>query len=174
MISDGFFYGLLGIVIVLVVLLWVPNISNRETFCGPTCQEDLRVIEHLKSILRSIAPEIVNYNIQPGDESVTVNKENIYICLRDPKNNQLYPLDILLFVTLHEFAHVLSKTYSTKSHNGEFKTNFNNLLKQAYTKNFLTSTIVIPDDYCQKDNGLERFINTCSRFKKWYTKNVNN
>ena len=160
MTSEGF-YVILGIVVILCLLMWtfMPVKFKKETFCDAQCQEDVKIIAHLKSILRMIAPEIVNYNIQPGIESVTVNKENIFICLRDPKTKKIYPLDILLFVTLHEFAHVLSKTYSTKSHNGEFKNNFNNLLKQAYKKNFLTSNIVIPDDYCQQTGGLEKFLN---------------
>lgn len=133
-------------------------LNRKESFCDEDCQEDSRTIDHLKDILRTIAPEIVNYNIHSGSESVTINKEDIYICMRDPKTKKMYSFDVLLFVTLHEFAHVLSKTYSTKTHNDEFTNNFTKLLRKAYEKNFLLSTTSIPEDYCKQKPILEKFI----------------
>jgi WLM domain. len=141
------FLRVLGItLIVLIVFLFL---DRKEKFCDTDCQVDISVINHLKNVVKTIAPEIVNYEILPGKESVTVNKEKIYICLRDPKTKGIYSFEILLYVTLHELAHVLSSTYSTKSHNTEFQNNFSKLLKRAYEKNFLPPNTVIPDDYCK-------------------------
>jgi hypothetical protein len=136
-----------GIIISLFMILKKKN----EQFCNTEeCRVNMNVIDHLKNVLKSIAPDAPNYTIYPGNESVTVNKEHIYICLRDPTNGSIYSFDILLYVTLHELAHVFSKTYSTKSHNSEFKTNFEKLLKRAYEKNLLPENISIPNNYCKK------------------------
>lgn len=141
----------------LLVLLIIGSIivfilvKKHESFCDTEeCKADSSTIVHLKNVLKSVAPDAPNYDIQPGAESVTVNKENIYICLRNPNSGELYTFDVLLYVTLHELAHVISKTFSTKSHNNEFKNNFMKLLKRAYEKNLLSSNVSVPDDYCKK------------------------
>lgn len=145
------------IFITLLLIFWTTR--NYERFCETEeCQADVDTIKHLKNVLKNIAPEVTNYDIKPGTESVTINKEKIFICLRDPDNGQMYPFDILLYVTLHELAHVLSKTYSTKTHNLEFRNNFDKLLKRAYEKNFLPVNVTIPDNYCKKKTIIDFFV----------------
>lgn len=147
-----FFIGLIiaGLLLATFFILGL----QRESFCTTEkCRIDQDMIRHLKSTLNVIAPDSPYYEINPGSESVTVNKEQIYICLRNPDKNTVYPFDILLYVAIHELAHVFSKTYSTKSHNDEFKSNFEKLLKRAYDKNLLSQTVVVPEDYCKKGKG---------------------
>jgi hypothetical protein len=145
---------------VIALVFWISR--NQEPFCNTKeCVIDNSTLDHLKNILKTLVPEATNYSIQPGKESVTVNKENIYICMRNPNNGELYSFDILLYVTLHELSHVMSKTYSTKSHNDEFQTNFKKLLDRAYEKNFLPREVNVPDDYCKVKS--EGFLNMFSK-----------
>lgn len=63
-----------------------------------------------------------------ADSSYTENKEEIYLCLRDPVTGGYYDINTLTYVALHELAHVISKTLH---HTEEFKVNFRKLLKRA-------------------------------------------
>lgn len=145
-------YLLIVVISLFIFFLWWYN--RYEKFCETEeCRIDMGVITHLKNVVKVLAPEATNYEIQPGAESVTINKEKIYICMRNPTTGVLYPFDILLYVTLHEISHVLSKTYSTKTHNDEFKQNFTKLLNRAFERHVLSQNVSIPDDYCKKQSS---------------------
>lgn len=62
--------------------------------------------------------------------SFSVNKgEELSFCVRDKGNgNKIHELNLLMFVTLHEVAHVISESIG---HNEEFVTNFAWILKEA-------------------------------------------
>jgi WLM domain. len=147
-----------GMMLALIITFIIWKVTY-ESFCSTSeCKTgDEDTIRHLKHVLQTVAPDAPEYDIKSGKESVTINKEQIYICLRNPNTSILYPFDVLLYVTLHELAHVFSKTYSTKSHNDEFKTNFSKLLNRAYGKNLLSTNVVVPDDYCKKKDVLDFF-----------------
>ena len=81
--------------------------------------------------------------------SYSVNKgEKIVMCIRNKKDgNKLVKLNILMFVALHEFAHVFTKSVG---HTEEFWENFKYLLKVAidigiYKKIDFTK---YPKNYC--------------------------
>ena len=65
-----------------------------------------------------------------GESTYTINKgELIKICLRHKKENKpLHNLNTLMFVVIHEMAHVMSVSIG---HNEEFMTNFRFLLREA-------------------------------------------
>lgn len=59
----------------------------------------------------------------------TVNKgEQMVFCLRSRESDKLHHLNILMFVAIHELAHVASHS---EGHTSEFKENFKLLLQQA-------------------------------------------
>ncbi len=60
--------------------------------------------------------------------SYTINKSDLHLCLRDKKSNDLHGINILMFVSIHELAHVMSSSYG---HNEEFSKNFIFLLNNA-------------------------------------------
>ena len=62
-------------------------------------------IDHLKSILNKIDPSLTDIPIYTGKSSFTINKKNIYLCLKD-KYGQYYSDNMLIYVLLHEVAHV--------------------------------------------------------------------
>ena len=90
--------------------------------------------KHNKSVIRLNYRFDVN-NIQEslgemGYTSYSVNKgEEIHFCLRDKNENEdLHPINTLMFVAIHELAHIMSLSLG---HNEEFKRNFKFLLKRA-------------------------------------------
>lgn len=59
--------------------------------------------------------------------SYTVNKgEKMIFCIRDKETKELHNINLMMYVALHEFAHVMSVTVG---HNEEFHKNFNYILK---------------------------------------------
>lgn len=61
--------------------------------------------------------------------SYTVNKgEKMIFCIRDKETKELHDINLMMYVALHEFAHVMSVSVG---HNEEFHKNFNYILKVA-------------------------------------------
>jgi hypothetical protein len=61
--------------------------------------------------------------------SYTVNKgEKMVFCIRDAKSKRVHDLNLLMYVSLHELAHVGCESIG---HNAEFKRNFKFLLEIA-------------------------------------------
>lgn len=73
-------------------------------------------------------------NIQETDlsdsgTSYTIDKgKELHLCLRNKEDARLHQINILMFVSIHELAHIKSTSYG---HNNEFGKNFVFLLKQA-------------------------------------------
>ena len=66
-----------------------------------------------------------------GITSYTVNKgERIVLCLRS-KQGVLHSINMIMYVLLHELAHIMSVSHSITRHNEEFHDNLNLLLKHA-------------------------------------------
>jgi hypothetical protein len=82
--------------------------------------------------------------------SSTVNKgESIHMCLRqrDGTDESLVDENVMMFVALHEFAHVCTKSVG---HDPEFWNNFGWLLKEAEAMNLYryTNFAAHPVNYC--------------------------
>tara|TARA_B100000131_G_C17807721_1_gene488361 strand:- start:88 stop:609 length:522 start_codon:yes stop_codon:yes gene_type:complete len=78
---------------------------------------------------------------KPGTSSYTINKgELMALCIRKKdENRDFHDYQTLLFVVIHELAHVASLT---KGHNAEFLKNFKWLLAEAEE-----SGLYYPEDY---------------------------
>ncbi len=69
-----------------------------------------------------------------GVSSFTVNKgQQVVMCLRDEQGS-LHDENLLMYVLLHEMAHIASDSVSSDSHNDEFFDRFHYLLEQAIEK----------------------------------------
>lgn len=90
---------------------------------------------------RNLLDEISLYK---GDKSYTINKHKIFLCLKDEKN-EYYDDDILIFVLLHECAHVLCNSVG---HTDEFNEIFEELLKAAEEINIIPEKFQPPSNYC--------------------------
>ena len=98
--------------------------------------------------LNRFNPNTISENIFNIDTTYTINKgESMYFCLGSREELELYDLNTMLYVAIHELAHVVSIDVG---HGDEFKKNFASLLRHAieidmykyvdYTKN--------PQEYC--------------------------
>ena len=97
---------------------------------------------------------ILENSVTSKDTSYSENKgEKIVICLRDKNDPPAYPfvdMNTVMFVVLHEMAHLMTEELSSGKHTPEFWANFRRLLEDAsrigiYTPvNYAKS----PVDYC--------------------------
>jgi len=78
---------------------------------------------------------IMENSMTSSDTSYSENKgEKIVLCLRDktrPPEYPFVPLNTVMFVVLHEMAHLMTEQLSTGKHTNEFWANFRRLLEDA-------------------------------------------
>jgi len=80
-----------------------------------------------------------------GEKSYTINKEKVYLCLKD-ENDEYYPENpVLLHVLAHEIGHVLTRSIG---HTPEFHEKFEALLLELSKAGIYDPSIPIPHDYC--------------------------
>ncbi len=134
----------LSIVIISVILLLAMLVISwqiRDYF-----SQDDPMIQKLKRIAQEIAPEAASkIRIYRGDKSYTINKRNVYLCLRD-ENGEYYNLNVLCYVLFHEISHSISKSVG---HTEEFDSIFKDLLKKAEDLGYYDPNKKIPQDYCE-------------------------
>ena len=91
---------------------------------------------------RDILNEITLYK---GDKSYTINKQKVFLCLKD-KDNHYYDMNMLLYVLLHEISHVICDEVG---HTDKFAKIFEELLEKAEEMKIYNPNIPIITDYCQ-------------------------
>lgn len=85
---------------------------------------------------------------EPTMTSYSLNKgEEIIMCLRNPINNQIYDIDILMYVAIHEISHIACPEVG---HTPLFRRIFSNLLEIALKNNLIQKTDyrTFPAQYC--------------------------
>lgn len=102
-----------------------------------------RIIE-IKKLISPVNPEISKMNFRKGSKSYTINKEIIYLCIYD-ENGNYYDNNMMIYVALHEVAHVLCKSIG---HTDEFRSIFENLLNIAEKKGIYDPKSPLVNDYC--------------------------
>jgi hypothetical protein len=86
-----------------------------------------------------------------GDKSYTINKERVYLCLKD-ENNEYYPLNMLIYVLAHEYSHVISKSIG---HTDEWNLIFQELLVELADEGIYDPSQPIIIDYCHNGDNLK-------------------
>ena len=131
--------------IILGLLVWLVKTQIKEHYL----QNDPMLIT-LKEVLRPITYNGKSISeglkLYKGKKSYTINKENTYMCLYD-ENGGYYPLNMLLYVLLHERSHSLNT--KDVGHTPEFHRIFQELLDQAEALGIYNSKISIIDNYCE-------------------------
>lgn len=87
-------------------------------------------------LVQRFNPEnIMENSMTSSDTSYSENKgEKIVLCLRDkthPPDYPFVPLNTVMFVVLHEMAHLMTEQLSSGQHTQEFWSNFRRLLEDA-------------------------------------------
>ena len=119
-----------------------PKIDDIKIKLSPLFSKDIKHTGVLSVINnRDIMNEI---DIYKGNKSYTINKEKVYLCLKD-ENGQYYNDNLLIFVTLHELSQVLSNTIG---HDKNFSSIFDALLKKATEMNIYDPKLPIDQNYC--------------------------
>ena len=84
-------------------------------------------------------------SLYKGDKSYTINKQKIFLCLRD-ENGSYYDDMMLLYVLLHELSHVLCDEVG---HTEKFHEIFDQILAEANKQGIYDNSYSIIQDYCQ-------------------------
>ena len=113
-----------------------------ESFVMPKTVDP--VLQDMQRQLSIIHPRIQTVELYEGKKSYTINKKRIYICLKD-KDGNYYGRNMLIYVILHEFAHVLCEEIG---HTERFVTIFNSLLRLAEEYGLYDPDLPPTTDYC--------------------------
>jgi hypothetical protein len=92
--------------------------------------------------LKNLMAEI---KLHRGDKSYTINKEKIFLCLRDEKGSY-YTDNMLLYVLIHELAHCVCREIG---HTDTFNEIFQVLLDKASALGIYDPNVPVIQDYCQ-------------------------
>jgi hypothetical protein len=127
-------------VLLIGILIWIIVFQVKEHLLL-----DDEMLTRLKQVLDPIHPDIKSIKLYKGKKSYTLNKNKIFLCLKD-KHGEYYSLNTLNFVLLHELAHF----FNTKDvgHTKEFHRIFDDLLAKAKVLGIFNAEILIPPDYC--------------------------
>lgn len=135
---------LLVLVIILVlVAAYVLSPRRIESLQHPvlmTVRENFMVLN----------PEYGKIPLKEGNSAYTENKQVITLCLKNPETGVYYDINTIMYVALHELAHVVTKS---QNHTDEFKHNFNTLLQRASVAGIYNPNIPIPSTYCGISEG---------------------
>lgn len=133
--------GTIYIILILISLLCMYLVSL------PTVKEHF-VISSLKERLTVIDPRFAELDIRESSSSYTEDKSIIYLCLRDEKG-QYYPINTVMYVALHEIAHLLNK--EDFGHTPAFHRTFDKLLCDAAAKKVYDPNLPHTPSYCGVD-----------------------
>jgi|TARA_Y100000389_G_scaffold77859_1_gene74644 hypothetical protein len=110
------------------------------------------IIENLKDSIRRVVPEVDELQVREGNKSYTLDKEKIYLCLKD-SNGKKYDINdpvhknMLVYVLLHELAHVLNK--QDVGHTAAFHKKFDDVLKMAEQRGIYNPNLPLIKNYCE-------------------------
>ena len=124
------------------VLIWIIAYQVKEHHL-----QDDPMLHRLKQVLLPVHPVVANLKLYKGDKSYTINKEKVFLCLKDKKTGEYYPLNHLCYVLLHEIAHVLNT--KDVGHTEEFHRIFDDLLAKATNVGAFNPSIPVIQNYCE-------------------------
>lgn len=107
------------------------------------------LLNQVRNNFALIKPEYANIPLREGNAAYTENKTSITLCLKNPQTNQYYDMNTIMYVALHELAHMVSKSRGKgNEHNDEFKGNFTVLLEKGKNLGFYNPSMPMPSTYC--------------------------
>ena len=107
--------------------------------------EDDPMLIDIRETLTPVFPDINKVILLKGKKSYTINKKRIHLCLTD-KDGKYYDKNMLVYVTLHELAHVRCDEVG---HTKKFHNIFKDILEDASAHNIYNPNIPVIKDYCK-------------------------
>ena len=128
-----------AILLVILILFFCKNVY--EDYVASKDPKLKELVEKLKIV----NPVVDKLKFRTARKSYTVNKKKIYLCMKD-EHNEYYNDNTLIYVLLHELAHVLCDEIG---HTKKFESIFKSLLVEAEAKNIYNPNIPISYEYCE-------------------------
>lgn len=125
----------------VLVIYCIAPVYRDESSSNPT-------LKQVKANFTKLDPKFSDIPLRTGDSAYTENKKAITLCLADPDTNHHYDINTVMYVALHELAHVITPS-NEEEHGEAFKKNFSNLLRKATEKGVYNPRIPIPATYCK-------------------------
>jgi len=139
------FFLLIFILIVIYAIFYCNKIQYIEKH-KPIIKKIRENLSKLKPLLDPIErKKIDDIKISPGIRSYTENKNDVFLCLEEPKTKKYYELNMLMYVTLHELAHIFCDEIG---HTDKYKAIFKKILKMAEQVGIYDPNIELPKKYC--------------------------
>lgn len=135
----------LTLIAITLILLWFFHFS-REKY---TSFNDAKITE-LAMRLATVFPESRNIKLFGSNESFTLNKKHIYLCIKDANGNY-YDDNSLMHVLLHEYAHVLCDEIDEGEHKPKFRQIFARLIDKAAQAGIYDPNKPMVANYCGYD-----------------------
>ena len=129
--------GLILLVALIVVWLLYPTVEGFVLPKDP-------VLKELQEQLSVLHPRFKSIELYEGKKSYTLNKKHVYICLKD-ENGRYYNRNMLVYVCLHEYAHLLNVEIG---HGKEFQQIFQQVLNAASERGLYNPSIPPLKQYC--------------------------
>ncbi len=135
-------FGSIGLLIIGVLAFSMIKRKKRESYRDT-------LIDKIRLDVIDLDPRIPSLRFHAGKVSESIDKKDVYLCLKD-QNGKYYDYNMLIYVTLHELSHCLSKAIDEdhKNTSQEFIDNFNILLKKAEAKGIYDPSIPKVKKYC--------------------------
>lgn len=103
------------------------------------------LLQLVRSNFSKLNKQYAQIPLYSGSSAYTDNKTVITLCLSDPETGVPYDENTIMYVALHELAHVVSTNIG---HGKEFRKNFATLLARAHKLGFYDPTKPIATTYC--------------------------
>jgi len=128
-----------------VILIIISIVIIKTQIEEYTLQHD-PMLDLLRRVVQPIHPVMNKVKIYKADKSYTINKEKIFLCLKD-KNSNYYPLNMLIYVFLHELAHLLNT--KDVGHTETFHQIFDELREKAFKLGIYNPSIQVIPNYSE-------------------------
>ena len=149
--NSAIFIGIL-LISFIIFLVWY-QLEEFQLQNDPKLKELKTIIEPLfinnkkyNGLLSNLNDENImeKVSLYKGNKSYTINKEKIFLCLKDEKDDY-YETNFLVYVLLHELSHVICDEIG---HTQKFEDTFKQLLDEAVKEGVYDPEKPIISDYC--------------------------
>tara|TARA_X000000950_G_scaffold273149_1_gene356644 strand:- start:1530 stop:1997 length:468 start_codon:yes stop_codon:yes gene_type:complete len=121
----------------LIVYICVQQVQEHYAQSDP-------MLDKLRNHLKPLHPVVEKLALFKGNKSYTINKKKVYLCLKE-NNDKYYDFNMLVYVFIHEIAHVLCNEIG---HTPKYYEIFRGLLKKASNMKLYDPRKPIIQNYC--------------------------